>query len=218
MHGILHNYAIGSKRSWAVRVVVPVFIFLTVLIGDEFTAWNLFTLLTLGIWVNMGVNTRLRRFYMVMPITPKVFVLSDYLHNAFAILVSSAIAIVMALIKFDNKSAAIMFILFVIGLYLVMCASESFARYIFGNRWYLGAFILWALAIGLPYLIFGVETIHQFGRNIMAREPAHEAEIFANTSRMLIFATTSACLYVLSYFTALAAHKRNDFVDMKWWM
>jgi len=218
MSGILRNYLISSKLSWAVRIIVPLFVFLSVFIVDDFTASNLLTVLTLGIWVNMGVNTRLRRFYTIMPISPRVFVLSDYLHNIFSILFGTAIAIVTALVKPIDSWAAAMYILFVMGMYIALCSFEAITKYISGGRWYLQAIIGVGLAIALLYLIFEAAIIHQLVRNIIAREPALEAQIFANTLRMLIFTTTSVCLYVLSYFLALAVHKKNDYVDMMWWM
>ena len=217
MGGILHNYFIGRKLHWAVRIVIPLILCIFAVFSTEFTAMNLLVAFTLGVWVTMGINTRLRRFYTVMPISSKTFMFSEYLHNAVTYLIGFTIAIIAAIFRAPDTSAGIMYVLLALGIFFGFASTEQIAQYL--PRYGLFVqFIVMFFLVGFIFILFGVDTVMQLIRTVATREPALEADIFANVRGMLIFAATNVCMYVLSFFPSLKLYRKADYVDMKWWM
>ena len=217
MAGILQNYLIGTKLSWVARFCAFAMMAAFAMFARHDNVMFLLVIAPMGLLVLIDFNTRLHRFYRIMPIKPWIIVLVNFFHNFLAIFIGVAVAVTVVLVSSTDTALGLGVILFGAAVQLSAQASILSVFYAMTYRWYLIIFVPILGPLALMYLVFGYDAMHQIIRNNELEYLRH-ANIFTDMQGMIAFALASLGLYIAAYFPALALYKKSDHFDIKWWM
>jgi len=221
MSGIFCSYLADTRLARTGRLAYLLILIFAIISTGTADFISTIALLPMGFMIFLGLESRLDRYLRVMPIKSSTIVLAKYIHILASLLVGVVAALVLVLIFHDyDRAVRLHFIMLVTGAFL-MCVGVAEITLLFHKRnvwWYIWQFVLiWSVPVGMLYIVLGAGTIHDIVRRRMQGVPITSAEVFTNTNTWIVYIAVSVAVFVVSYFAALAAYRKSDYVQLYWW-
>jgi len=221
MGGIFRSYFIDTKLARAGRIAYPLFLLFAIASNRAADFISIIAILPMGFLILIGFESRLDRYLRVMPIRSSTIVLAKYIHILVSLLVGVAAVVVLVLI-FHNYERVVRlnFIMLVTGSFLVVVGVAEitllfYKRNVLRFIWQYA--LVWGVPIVILYLVLGASTIHDIVRGRVQGIPVTSAEVFTNTGTWIVYIAVSVAVFVASYFAAVAAYRKSDYVQVHWW-
>jgi len=219
MAGIFRSYFVDTKLVRAGRIAYLLFIILLVLpFFGEVSFAALFAAVPTGFIVCLGLETRLDRYFRVMPIKASKIILMRYLLNAAMFLMGTSLAVASVLIFSEDPVVRIHFIMLVFGVFLtVQGISNTMGNNFSSNQVLMVviACLLYIIPFLQMYLVFGFSTVNHIISGRMSGIYITQSDAFADTNKFIVYVAVSIAVYIISYFAALRIYKNTDYRQVK---
>ena len=219
MSGILRSFFVDTKLIRAGRIAYLLFIiFLVLPVFGEVSFFGLFAAVPAGFIVLLGIETRLDRYFCVMPIKACTIILARYLLHIAMFFIGTSIAVASILIFSDNPVVQMHFVMLVLGMFLTVQGIGNTMGQNFSNNRVLTiiiACLLYLIPFLQIYLVFGFSTVNQIISGRMSGMYITQSDAFTDTTRFTIYVIISIAVYIISYFAAIRIYKKGDYRQVK---
>jgi len=210
-----HRLAVAGKLLW---VALVGFIVINSIINDIVNFFTLFVTMPSGFLLSINTNTKLDRYFRIMPIRPRTIVLARFIQSFVSLAVGTVLSAIIVLIFSHNLIPDFNFMLLYLGVFMASLAVGNVLSYIVLNKYWYASYGSYLLPIALAYIVFSPATIHDLVRDTAAGTHMMESAVFANSTPFIIFAAISFIAFMCSHAASAALLKKTDHQESINWL